>query len=79
MKFKVITQGLTGKHSHEFASIKSARNAIVRANVRDGQLLLAIERTECGYAIQLGYPIITIRGVRYFLHAVDGAVVQTRL
>ena len=79
MQIKVITQGVTGKHSHTYASIKSARNAIVRANVRDGQLLLAFQRTEFGYSVQLGYPIVTIRGVRYYEHAEDGAVVQTRL
>ena len=34
MKYKLIYQGTTGKHSHEYASLKSVRNAIIRRNVR---------------------------------------------
>ena len=79
MKFKLIYQGTTGKHSHEYASLKSVRNAIIRRNTVDGQLFIGLIKDGDCFTITIGYPIVVIRGVRYFLHAVDGAVVQTRL
>ena len=79
MKFKLIYQGTTGKHSHEYASLKSMKNAIIRRNTVDGQLFMGLIKDGDCFTITIGYPIVTIRGVRYFLHAVDGAVAQTRL
>ena len=79
MKFKLIYQGTTGKHSHVYASLKSVRNAIIRRNTVDGQLFIGLTKDGDCFTITIGYPIVVIRGVRYFLHAVDGAVVQTRL
>ena len=79
MKFKLIYQGTTGKHSHEYASLKSMKNAIIRHNVHTGQLFMGLIKDGDCFTITIGYPIVVIRGVRYFLHAVDGAVVQTRL
>lgn len=79
MKFKLIYQGTTGKHSHEYASLKTMKNAIVRYNNRDGQLFMGLIKDGDCYTVTIGYPIVTIRGVRHFLHAEDGAVVKTRL
>jgi len=79
MKFKLIYQGTTGKHSHEYASLKSMKNAIIRHNVQTGQLFMGLIKDGDCFTITIGYPIVVIRGVRYFLHAVDGAVVKTRL
>lgn len=79
MKFKLIYQGTTGKHSHECASLKSMKKAIVRLNANDGQLFMGLIKDGDCFTITIGYPIVVIPGVRHFLHAVDGAVVQTRL
>lgn len=79
MKYELIYQGTTGKHSHVYASLKSMRDAIIRRSVADGQLFMGLIKSGDCYTVTIGYPIVVIRGVKYFLHAVDGEVVKTRL
>lgn len=56
MSITLISQGVRGKHSHTYASQRTAINAIKKAHDTTGQLLIAIRPSGNNWIIQIGYP-----------------------
>ena len=76
MSIKLITQGVRGKHSHEYESQTDAVKAIRTAHNRTGQLLIAIRPSGNNWIIQLGYPTVKANGRDVCTYAYDGQILK---